>query len=110
MSEKDWNARLKYEKIDGVEVTYMPVICDKKVCHGFVSGSDWWVINLSRGNRIMEGTAKSNELAKRELKKAFISLGAHFTEEVRATKENPIRMLTDETIHDIIEQKGKSNE
>jgi hypothetical protein len=107
MSDKDWNTRLRYAKIDGVEVTQMPVICDKKVCHGFVSGSDWWVVNLSAGKRVMEGTAKSNELAKRELKKAFIALGAHFTEEVRATKDNPIRMLTDKVIDDIIEQKGE---
>jgi hypothetical protein len=107
MSDKDWNARLRYTKIDGIEVTQMPVICDKKVCKAFVLDSHWWIVNLSNGKRIAEGSAKSNEMAKRETKKVLIALGAHFTEEVRATKETPVRMLTDKVIDDIIKEKGE---
>lgn len=111
MSEKDWNARLAYIKLsNGKERTRSPVICNKRVCHGFVEDNYWVVFDLVKDRRIDEGLSKDNEEAKRHLKKALIALGAHFTEEVRATKDAPIRMLTEEAIDGIIKQKGNKNE
>jgi hypothetical protein len=55
----------------------------------------------------MEGQARNNDDAKRQVKRALIILGAYFVEEVRATKEAPIRMLTEEAIDDIISKKGE---
>ena len=107
MPLKDWNVRLRYTKINGIERTQSPVICKKQVCHGYVSDSDWWVISLGKDKRIMNGKARDNEQAKRDLKKALEFLGAIFTDEVRATKETPIRMLTDEAMCDIIKEKGE---
>jgi hypothetical protein len=105
MSLKDWNVRLRYTKVNGVERTQIPVICNKQVCHGYVSDSEWWVISLGKDKRVLSGKAEDNEQAKRDLKKALVALGAHFTEEVRATKDKPIRMLTEDVICDIIEEK-----
>jgi hypothetical protein len=108
MSEKEWNSRLKYIVVDEKERTKIPVICDKKVCHGFVLHDDYWyVLNLMNNRILMEGQARNNDDAKRQVKRALIILGAYFVEEVRATKEAPIRMLTEEAIDDIISKKGE---
>lgn len=109
MSEKDWNARLKYTKIGNKERTRSPVICGKRICHGYVEDNYWSIFDLAKDRRIDEGLAKNNDEAKRHLKTALIALGAHFTEEVRATEETPIRMLTEELFDDIIERKRKQD-
>jgi hypothetical protein len=85
----------------------MPVICDKMICYGYVSDNQWYIVNRINDKRILQGEAKSNELAKRQLKKGLISLGAYFVDEVRSSKNNPIRMLTEEVIDDIIKEKGE---
>lgn len=111
MSEKDWNARLAYTKLsDGKERTKFPVICDRRICHGYIEENYWCIMDVAKDKRIDEGLSRDNEEAKRHLKKALIALGAHFTNEVRATKDSPIRMLTEEVIHGIIKEKGIEDE
>lgn len=107
MSEKDWNARLKYTKIGNKERTKSPVICNKRICHGYIEENYWYIFDLVKDKRIDEGLSRDNDEAKRHLKKALITLGAHFTEEVRATKDVPIRMLTEDAIDDIMKEKGE---
>lgn len=108
MSEKDWNARLTYTKLsNGKERTRMPIICGKKIYHGFIEDNYWSIWDLAKERRVDEGLSRDNDEAKRHMKKALIALGAHFTEEVRATKDAPIRMLTEDVIDDIMKEKGE---
>ena len=107
MSEKEWNTRLRYIKIGGKERTQIPVICNKMVCHGYVKDNEWYIVNLVIDCQIKSGVSTNNEEAKRELKNQLILLGGHFVEEVRATKDVPVRMLTKDVIDDIITSKEK---
>ncbi len=105
---KDWNTRLRYVKVNEEERTEIPVICNKIVCHGYVKGNNWRVINLLNNRCIAEGESRDNDEAKRHLKKSLVSFGAYFVDEVRATKANPIRMITDKLIAKLTE--GNDNE
>lgn len=75
------------------------------ICYGFINGNEWYIVNLTNNRKVLSGSSKTNEQAKRHLKKGLISLGAYFIEEVRTSKKMPIRMLTKDVICDIIKDK-----
>lgn len=101
------NVRVRYYKTDRLHETESNYVCDKMICKGYYDSLNhsWYIFDLVSNKKIIFGSSKSEDEAKRLIKKSLKSLGANFFDEVRSTKTNQTPMLTTEVIDEILKQK-----
>jgi hypothetical protein len=101
-------SRIRYNKLpNNLFETKESFVCGKMICKGYYikDTGDWFILNLVNNRKVIRDISKSEDDAKKMIKKSLKVLGARFVEEVRATKENQTPMLTDKVIDEILKQK-----